>query len=73
MKLKSQDILDEIKERNTHSRKTYLKENVLPKTDCQLLFSMRTKMIDVKANFKYLYGDVEHVKKKEVWRMKITF
>ena len=70
---KSQDILDEIKERNTHSRKTYLKENVLPKTDCQLLFSMRTKMIDVKANFKYLYGDVEHVKKKEVWRMKITF
>ena len=53
---KSLKILDEIKDKTIAKRKTYLKENILQKNDCQLLFKLRSRMLDVKTNFEKLYN-----------------
>ena len=45
---KSQNILKELKGQTILKRKSYLKENVLHKNNAQLLFSLRSKMLDVK-------------------------
>ena len=41
------------------TRKLYLKENTLTKVDAQLLFKLRSKMLDLKSNFRNMYnGDL---------------
>ena len=52
---KSLKILEEIKTETDMKRKSYLKENQLSKTDGQLLFKLRTMMLDVKSNFSSFY------------------
>ena len=59
---KSQNILKEIEAINLSTRKLYLNEVVLSKTDCQLLFMLRSKMLYVKANFMAMISPVEPVK-----------
>ena len=54
---KSQNILKELEGQTILKRKSYLKDNVLHKTDAQLLFSLRSKMMDVKSNFRNLYNN----------------
>ena len=53
---KSLNILDEVKNQGIVKRRSYLKENTLSRSDCQLLFQLRTKMLDVKANFSNMYN-----------------
>ena len=53
---KSIKILDGVKNKTIVKRKGYLKENILTKTDCQLLFELRSKMLDVKTNFQIMYN-----------------
>ena len=53
---KSMKILKEVENKTIVKRKTYLTENILHKNDCQLLFELRSKMLDVKTNFKNLYN-----------------
>ena len=38
-------------------RKEYLTDTRFSKEDIQLLFALRTKMVDVKSNFEHLYED----------------
>ena len=52
---KSMNILNEAKDNNMNKRKKYLKENMFHKNDCQLLFKLRSRMLDVKTNFENLY------------------
>ena len=39
------------------TRQTYLKENMLHKSECQLLFKLRSRMLDVKSNFSSYYNN----------------
>ena len=48
---KSLTILATVKNQKVGKRKSYLRENTLSRDDCQLLFRLRTKMLDVKTNF----------------------
>ena len=48
---KSLNILATVKNQKVGKRKSYLRENTLSRDDCQLLFRLRTKMLDVKTNF----------------------
>ena len=52
---KSLKILEGIKNDKVMKRQSYLKENMLNKTDCQLLFKLRSMMLDVKSNFSHFY------------------
>ena len=52
---KSLEILKEANGMKALKRKQYLSENILSKSDAQLLFKLRTKMLDVKANFGEMY------------------
>ena len=52
---KSLKILSSIENQTVVKRQEYLRENRLTKDDCQLLFKLRTKMLDVKSNFSNLY------------------
>ena len=45
----SKSILAEVQDKPIVKRKAYLRENTLTKNDCQLLFGLRTKMLDVKT------------------------
>ena len=54
---KSQKILAEVENRIIVKRKAYLRENILTKNDCQLLFELRSKMLDVKTNFSNMYNN----------------
>ena len=54
---KSSKILQEIKSTKTLVRRPYLKEGSLSKSDSQLLFKLRSRMLDVKTNFKTLYNN----------------
>ena len=38
-------------------KKAYLKDRRFSKEDCQLLFALKTKMIDCKSNFSHLYEE----------------
>ena len=38
-------------------RKPYFSDRRFSKEDCQLLFALRTRMIDCKTNFSHLYGE----------------
>ena len=38
-------------------RQPYLKENKLHKSDSQLLFKLRSRMLDVKTNFSHYYNN----------------
>ena len=52
---KSFKILEEVKSKS----RMYLKENTLTKVDAQLLFKLRSKMLDFKSNFRNMYnGDL---------------
>ena len=51
MHKKSKNILEGIRNNASLKRQLYLNENQLSKTDCQLLFKLRTMMLDVKSNF----------------------
>ena len=55
--LESLKILEEIENKSMMKRPTYLKNNMLLKSDCQLLFQLRSKMLDVKCNFSNLYNN----------------
>ena len=48
---KSENILKEAEHMKMLRRKSYLQENIMLKQDAQLLFKLRTKMLDVKSNF----------------------
>ena len=52
---KSMNILNETKDNKLNRRKKYLKENMFHKNDVQLLFKLRSRMLDVKTNFENLY------------------
>jgi hypothetical protein len=52
---KSTMILEESESVKTLKRKAYLQDNIFSKCDQQLLFKLRTKMLDVKTNFGELY------------------
>ena len=52
---KSTKILEETNKFKSLKRKDYLKENNLSKQDSQLLFKLRTRMLDVKSNFGEMY------------------
>ena len=52
---KSLKILKEIKNKSVMRRPAYLKENTFFKTDCQLLFKLRSQMLEVKTNFSHQY------------------
>ena len=52
---KSTKILEETSKLKSLKRKDYLKENNLSKKDSQLLFRLRTRMLDVKSNFGEMY------------------
>ena len=54
---KSLKILDKVRNKSVLKRQEYLKENRLSKTDCQLLFKLRSKMTDVKTNFSHYYNN----------------
>ena len=54
---KSLKILEENENKSIMKRPTYLKNSMLLKSDCQLLFQLRSKMLDVKANFSNLYNN----------------
>ena len=53
---KSLEILKEANGMKALKRKAYLSENILSKSDAQLLFKLRTKMLDVKTNFGEMYN-----------------
>ena len=56
---KSRRILHELENKDWRKRKSYLKENHLHRDSIQLLFKLRTKMLDVKTNYANLYnGDL---------------
>ena len=52
---KSLKILSGIQNISVLKRTEYLRGNTLTRDDCQLLFKLRSKMLDVKANFSNLY------------------
>ena len=52
---KSLKILSGIQNISVLKRSEYLRGNTLTRDDCQLLFKLRSKMLDVKANFSNLY------------------
>ena len=52
---KSTKILEETNKFKSLKRTDYLKENNLSKQDSQLLFKLRTRMLDVKSNFGEMY------------------
>ena len=54
---KSLKILKENENKFIMKRPTYLRNSMLLKSDCQLLFQLRSKMLDVKANFSNLYNN----------------
>ena len=51
-------------------KKAYLKDKRFSREDCQLLFALKTKMIDCKSNFSHLYDCVQM---KIVMKMKTTY
>ena len=53
---KSLKILKTIETQSSSKRQPYLKGNMFNKSDCQLLFKLRSKMLDVKTNFSNLYN-----------------
>ena len=54
---KSLNILDKIRNKTMMKKQTYLRGNIFCKTDCQLLFQLRSRMLDVKTNFSHLYNN----------------
>jgi hypothetical protein len=50
------NILKTIETQSSSKRQPYLKGNMFNKSDCQLLFKLRSKMLDVKTNFSNLYN-----------------
>ena len=52
---KSTKILEEAESVRTFKKKAYLQDNIITKCDQQLLFKLRTKMLDGKTNFGELY------------------
>ena len=54
---KSTKILEENENKSMMKRPAYLKNSMLLKADCQLLFQLRSKMLDVKSNFSNLYNN----------------
>ena len=54
---KSIGILEEVERNPIMRRATYLRANFLLKSDCQLLFELRSRMLDVKTNFSNLYDN----------------
>ena len=54
---KSIGILEDVERHPTMRRPNYLKANILMKSDCQLLFELRSRMLDVKTNFSNLYDN----------------
>ena len=54
---KSEKILENIQKSSVFRRQSYLRENMLHKTDCQLLFKLRSRMLDVKSNFSNYYNE----------------
>ena len=54
---KSEKILENIQKRSVFERQSYLRENMLHKSDSQLLFKLRTRMLDVKSNFLNYYNN----------------
>ena len=67
---KSLEILSGVQNQPVSRRSAYLKENTLTREDCQLLFKLRTKMLNVKTN---LIWFVKHAKNLSQLKMKITF
>ena len=53
---KSLKILELVQDKSILKRQEYLKGNNFSKTDCQLLFKLRSKMLDVKTNFSHFYN-----------------
>ena len=54
---KSEKILENVQKSSVFTRQSYLKENMLHKSDCQLLFKLRSRMLDVKSNFSSFYNN----------------
>ena len=54
---KSLKILKQLENKSVMRRPTYLKENLFLKTDCQLMFKLRSQMLDVKTNFSHQYDN----------------
>ena len=54
---KSLEILSGVQNQPVSRRSAYLKENTLTREDCQLLFKLRTKMLNVKTNFSNQYDN----------------
>ena len=52
---KSSKILEIVEKELILKRQPYLKENIFHKTECQLLFKLRSRMLDVKTNFSSYY------------------
>ena len=52
---KSSKILENVEKESVLKRQPYLKENVFHKYECQLLFKLRSRMLDVKTNFSSYY------------------
>ena len=48
---KSSKILESVEKESILKRQPYLKENIFHKNECQLLFKLRSRMLDVKTNF----------------------
>ena len=48
--------IETIETQFSSQRQPYLKGNMFNKSDCQLLFKLRSKMLDVKTNFSNLYN-----------------
>ena len=51
------NILEEVQRFPKMRRPTYLRANTLLKSDCQLLFELRSNMLDVKTHFSNLYDN----------------
>ena len=55
---KSLKILEESSRLKTLKKKNYLQENNFSKVDTQLLFELRTRILDVKTNFGEIYQNI---------------
>ena len=54
---KSEKILENLQKSTVLKSQLYLRENMLYKNDCQLLFKLRSRMLDVKNNFSHYYNN----------------
>ena len=73
---KSLKIFNEIKNNSVMKRAGYLKENMFSKSDCQLLFMLRSMMLDVKSNFQTsikMISPAGPAVMKESWKMSNIF